>query len=142
MDVDGVWEFSLASPVGGRPGRIELVSTRRGGLTGTWMVAAGSVAISEGRVEGNRVQWTIDSPHSPVGALTFTATIEGERMVGTGRVGGRTAMEIDAQRIAAPARPRGGRPSAWVVAGAAGLALAAGAGAGWWVRRGGRRRGR
>ena len=105
MDVDGVWEFAMSSPMGDRPGRLEL-ATKRGALTGTWMVAAGSVAISEGRVDGDRVSWTIDSPNSPVGALRFTATVEGDRLVGEGRVGDRPAFQLDARRVSGPAPGR------------------------------------
>jgi hypothetical protein len=54
--VQGKWNITINTPMGERSGVLELLVTGQT-LTGTLSDAEHHVAISDGKIEGNRLRW-------------------------------------------------------------------------------------
>lgn len=83
MSADGTWKLSMQTPLGERKATLALQSSG-GGLTGKMTSEEGtSTEIYEGKSGGNNASWKADIKNPMPLTLTFTATVEGDKMSGT-----------------------------------------------------------
>lgn len=86
MSVDGTWNITMQTPLGARTGTITL-STASGGLTGTMSGEAGATEIADGAVDGNTASWKADITDPMALTLEFSATVDGDTMTGSVKLG-------------------------------------------------------
>jgi hypothetical protein len=87
VSVDGKWNVSMTTQRGARDATLELVSAGSD-LSGTWGGAQGAQSFSGGKVDGNDVEWTVNT-NNPMGAmaLVFKGTVDGDSISGTVQLG-------------------------------------------------------
>lgn len=87
MAVDGKWNVTMNTPMGARPGTLEL-SAAGSVLSGSYGGPQGSVPFSDGKVDGNEVEWSVTVP-SPMGQmnLAFKGAVDGDSISGTVQLG-------------------------------------------------------
>lgn len=86
MTVDGTWNITMQTPLGVREAKLTL-STSGAMLTGTLAADAGTTEIADGMVDGNKASWKADITDPMALTLEFSATIEGDMLSGTVRLG-------------------------------------------------------
>ena len=95
LNISGTWNLSLNSPQG--PMDVTLTVTQNGtNLTGTTSSAVGNADIVEGTLNGNNFHFTINLNSPEIGSLsvTFTGTVQGNRMSGSIDVPGMGVMDF------------------------------------------------
>jgi hypothetical protein len=93
--ISGTWNLSINSPQG--PMDVTLSATQNGTtLNGTTSSAIGNADIIEGAINGNSFRFTININSPEIGNLsvTFTGTVQGNRMSGTIDVPGMGSMDF------------------------------------------------
>ncbi len=82
-NVQGKWNMTIETPMGARSGVLEL-KVDGATLTGAMYDANHRAQISDGRVDGNELQWsaTLASPRL---TLKFRARVEGDSISGSAR---------------------------------------------------------
>jgi hypothetical protein len=86
MSVDGNWNISLETPMGTRQAQLDLKADG-GTLTGTQSADGQTGDIQDGTVNGNQVSWKVDITNPMPLTLTFTATVDGDKMSGDADTG-------------------------------------------------------
>jgi len=82
--VQGKWNITIKTPMGDKSGVLELnVSGKT--LTGSLSDAEHHVAISDGRVEGNKLSWKAKITKPMRLSFKFTAIVEQDRISGDAR---------------------------------------------------------
>src|SRR5271155_3688291 len=82
--VQGKWNITIKTPMGERIGVLELAVDGTE-LTGTMSHADHSVAISNGKIDGNHLSWSAKITKPMQLSFKFTATVEGTRISGAAR---------------------------------------------------------
>jgi len=82
--VQGKWKMTINTPIGVKSGVLELLVSGNT-LTGSLSDADHYVAISDGKVEGNRLSWQAKITKPMRLSLKFTATVDEDRISGTAR---------------------------------------------------------
>jgi hypothetical protein len=82
--VQGKWNITIKTPMGERSGVLEL-TVDGSGLTGTMSHADHSVAISDGKIDGNHLSWSAKITKPMRLSFKFTATVEGNHISGAAR---------------------------------------------------------
>ena len=82
--VQGKWKITINTPIGVKSGVLELLVSGKT-LTGSLSDADHHVAISDGKVEGNRLSWQAKITEPMRLSLKFTATVDEDRISGTAR---------------------------------------------------------
>ena len=83
MSADGTWKLSMQTPIGERKSTLALQSSG-GALTGKLTGEEGnSTSIYEGKLDGNNASWKADIKNPMPLTLTFTATMDGDKISGT-----------------------------------------------------------
>lgn len=86
MSVDGTWNITMQTPLGARDAKLTL-STAGGTLTGTMSGDAGATEIADGAVDGNKASWKADITDPMALTLEFSATIDGDTLSGSVKLG-------------------------------------------------------
>lgn len=86
MSVDGTWTITMETPMGARKATLTLASAG-GALNGTLSGEAGSTAIYDGTVSGNAVAWKTDISQPMELTLEFSATVTGDALSGSVKLG-------------------------------------------------------
>lgn len=86
MAVDGTWKIAMETPLGTRNATLALTSSG-GRLTGTMSGEAGATEIEDGTVSGNMVSFKADITNPMPLTLEFSATIDGDKLAGTVKLG-------------------------------------------------------
>ena len=83
MAVDGTWRLALDLPAGQREATVRLTAVGKL-VSGSWTDGDESRLFDDGRVEGDRVRWTVSTPGAtgPVDVL-FDGTVRGNSISGT-----------------------------------------------------------
>lgn len=97
MAVDGNWNISVETPIGTQAATLSL-STADGTLSGTQGAEGKSAAITDGKVEGNKVSWKIAITNPMPLTLEFEGTVEGDRIAGKANAGAFGAMPFSGTR--------------------------------------------
>lgn len=82
--VQGKWNITINTPMGVKSGVLDL-SVSGTTLTGTLSDAEHRVAISDGRVEGNKLSWKAKVTKPMRLSFKFTAIVEQDRISGEAR---------------------------------------------------------
>jgi hypothetical protein len=78
------WNITIKTPLGEKSGVLELHVEGKN-LTGSLSDADHHVAISDGKIEGNRLSWQAKISKPMRLSFKFTATVDGDRISGTAR---------------------------------------------------------
>jgi hypothetical protein len=81
-DVDGTWETIVKSPLGDQKSTLT-VNSDGDGFTGSNAGAMGSVDITDGKVAGNTITWTMKMTVPMPMTLDCSATIDGDTITGS-----------------------------------------------------------
>ena len=82
--VQGKWKITINTPMGEKSGVLELLVSG-GTLTGSLSDADHHVAISDGKIEGNKLSWRAKITKPMRLSFKFTATVEQDRISGAAR---------------------------------------------------------
>ena len=82
--VQGKWNITIKTPMGERSGVLEL-KTEGTALTGSMSDADHYAAISDGKVQGNKLSWSAKITKPMRMSLKFTATVEADRISGAAK---------------------------------------------------------
>jgi hypothetical protein len=82
--VQGKWNITLKTPMGEKSGVLDL-KTDGSTLTGSLSDADHYAAISDGRVEGNRLSWSAKIIQPMRMGFKFTAVVEDDRISGAAK---------------------------------------------------------
>ena len=85
-DVDGAWDTLVKSPMGEQRSTFTVQSSGNS-FTGSMAGGMGSMEISNGRVDGNRLSWEMQLTQPFPITLECTATVEGDSMTGQVKAG-------------------------------------------------------
>lgn len=98
-DVDGTWDCSTASPMGEQ--KMALTVKRDGDrFTGEMSGALGALPVTDGRVEGSTLSWSMDLTMPLPIRIGCQATITGDALAGTATVGAFGSYPITGTRRA------------------------------------------
>jgi hypothetical protein len=86
MSVDGTWNVKMETPMGTRAATVTL-KAEGATLTGTMGGAEGSTDIFDGTANGNSVFWKTNITSPMPLTLEFTATVEGDAISGSVKLG-------------------------------------------------------
>jgi len=87
MSIDGKWDVTVNSPMGVQKSVLTL-KTEGGKLTGTNAGQMGSLEVKNGKVDGNRLTWTMDMTKPFAIELEVEATVNGDTIEGSIKAGG------------------------------------------------------
>jgi hypothetical protein len=82
--VQGKWHITIKTPMGDKSGVLDLTVSGKT-LTGSLSDAEHHVAISDGRVEGNKLSWKAKITKPMRLSFKFSAIIEQDRISGDAR---------------------------------------------------------
>jgi hypothetical protein len=88
MSATGTWDVTMSTPMGAQPATLEL-NEDGGSLTGTMSSAAAPAAmeITDGTVDGDALSWVVAMTQPMPMSLEFSATVEGDAISGTVKLG-------------------------------------------------------
>jgi hypothetical protein len=82
--VQGKWNITIKTPMGDQSGVLDLW-TDGTALTGSLFNAEHHAAISDGKVDGNKLSWSAKITKPMRMSFKFTATVEADRISGTAK---------------------------------------------------------
>ena len=82
--VQGKWNITIKTPMGDKLGVLDL-KTEGTMLTGSLSDAEHFAAISDGKVEGNKLSWSAKITKPMRMSFKFTATVEADRISGAAK---------------------------------------------------------
>ncbi|MEV5011647.1 hypothetical protein ACIQFZ_22925 [Streptomyces sp. NPDC093064] len=97
MSVEGIWDLSIATPIGVIKAAVEL----RGEDTGLIGVARGAgeeVPLRDVELEGDQLTWKQSTTKPLRLNLTFAVTVDGDTLTGTSRAGRLPASKVTGTR--------------------------------------------
>ncbi len=86
MSVDGKWNITINSPMGAQKATLDL-KAEGATLTGTQAAAQGSMAIANGKVDGNNISWAVSITTPMPMTLEFSGTVTGDALAGNVKAG-------------------------------------------------------
>lgn len=82
--VQGKWKITIHTPMGEKSGVLELLVNGKA-LTGSLSDAEHHVAISDGKIEGNKLSWHAKITKPMRMSFKFTAIVDEDRISGAAR---------------------------------------------------------
>jgi hypothetical protein len=82
--VQGKWNITIKTPMGDKSGVLDLKAEGTT-LTGSLSDAEHYAAISDGKVEGNKLSWSAKITKPMRMSFKFTATVEADRISGAAK---------------------------------------------------------
>jgi hypothetical protein len=98
MAVDGNWNISVETPIGTQSATLSL-STEGGALSGTQGADGKSAAITDGKIDGNKVSWKVAITNPMPLTLEFEGMVEGDKISGHANAGAFGAMPFSGTRV-------------------------------------------
>ncbi|AIT80052.1 hypothetical protein [Novosphingobium pentaromativorans] len=87
-ELAGTYECITKSPMGDQKGTLTVIPGSDGGtFTGTMVSATGSLEVEDGRIDGNRLTWTVNMTVPMPMKLEGDATVEGGKISGHVKAG-------------------------------------------------------
>ena len=83
---DGIWNCTVNSPMGAQDSTITL-QTDGTSLTGTMAGQQGTLDLKDGAVDGENLTWKADLTQPMPITLEFAATVDGDAISGTVKLG-------------------------------------------------------
>lgn len=88
MAADGKWQLTINTPLGAQQSTLTVSSQDCGVLTGTQSAGSGDERpIEDGRISGDTISWKASITKPMPMTLEFSATVEGDSMTGTVKLG-------------------------------------------------------
>jgi hypothetical protein len=84
MTVQGKWNITIKTPIGDRTGVLDL-KVDGTTLSGSLSDAEHFAAISHGKIEGNKLEWSAKLTKPMRMTFKFTATVEADRIEGSAK---------------------------------------------------------
>ena len=81
-EIDGAWDCVTQSPMGEQRSTLTVTSHGDGTFSGTNGGALGAVDVKDGRIEGDRIRFSMDIPIPFPMKLTCEASITGDAFTG------------------------------------------------------------
>jgi len=85
MSIDGTWKLSMTTPMGTQASTL-ILKSNGGALEGSMDGPQGTVAIEEGKVDGNAASWAITAAAMNM-KITFAANVDGDKIAGEAELG-------------------------------------------------------
>lgn len=85
-DLDGTWDTVVNTPMGAQKGTLTL-STDGENLSGEMAGAQGTLALHDGKANGNEGSWKADLTNPMPITLEFTVKAEGDELSGNVKLG-------------------------------------------------------
>jgi hypothetical protein len=82
--VQGKWNITIKTPMGDKSGVLDL-KTDGAALTGSLSSDEYQAAISDGKVDGNKLSWSAKITKPMRMSFKFTATVEADRISGAAK---------------------------------------------------------
>lgn len=101
MSVTGTYDVTIKSPMGDQNGTLTVASADGGSFTGN--IASGMMGtmdITDGKVDGNTLSWTMKMTSPMPMDLTCEATVDGDTITGKIDTGAFGAMDLSGTRTA------------------------------------------
>jgi hypothetical protein len=86
MAVDGDWNVKMDTPMGAQQVTLTLVSDGDK-LSGKLVGAQGTMEFTDGTINGNDLTWTVSLEQPMPMQIETTATIDGDNLTGTAKLG-------------------------------------------------------
>ena len=87
MSVDGAWKITINTPRGSQESTLNVLSSG-GAFTGTMVGARGTTEIKNGKVDGNKLSWSMEMTQPMPMTLTYDGTVDGDKLSGNVQFGG------------------------------------------------------
>ncbi|MFE2425850.1 hypothetical protein ACFXJ5_03660 [Streptomyces sp. NPDC059373] len=97
MPVEGIWDLSIATPIGRIKAVVEL-HRHDGVLTGTAHGAGEEVPLDDVALDGDRLTWTQAITKPLRLNLAFAMTVDGDTLTGTSKAGRLPASKVTGRR--------------------------------------------
>ncbi|CAO5163081.1 conserved hypothetical protein [Frankia sp. AiPs1] len=98
MSIDGRWEIVLSSPIGEQKGALE-IKTDGAGFTGSMVQDGMTLEIADGRIDGDKISWSVKVTSPMKLTLKSTATVSGDTMTGKAKPGIMPGMSFTGTRV-------------------------------------------
>ena len=85
-DVDGTWNTIVNTPMGEQRGQLT-VSSEGSSFTGAMSSDRGTLDITDGAVDGNKLTWTAQISEPMPMKLSFSVEVNGDEMSGNVQLG-------------------------------------------------------
>jgi hypothetical protein len=95
--VDGDWDVSVKSPLGEQKS-VATLKADGAALTGTNKTSAETQPLMNGKIDGDRLSWSMTATNPFPMTLDFEATLAGDRIEGTVKAGMFGKMPLVATR--------------------------------------------
>ncbi|QDX26535.1 hypothetical protein FPZ54_11205 [Sphingomonas suaedae] len=96
-NVDGNWDTVTHSPMGDQKATLT-VNSAGDSFTGTYAGAMGSTEIKDGKVDGDKLSWSLDITVPMPMTLTCEATVNGDAINGTVTAGAFGSFPMEGTR--------------------------------------------
>ena len=96
-NVDGSWNTVAKTPMGDQQATLTVASAGDS-FTGTYSGAMGSSEIKDGKVDGDKLLWSLDITVPMPMTLTCEATVDGDSIKGTVTAGAFGAFPLEGTR--------------------------------------------
>ena len=96
-NVDGNWDTVTHSPMGDQKATLTVVSAGNA-FTGTYSGALGSVPVANGKVDGDKLSWSLDITVPMPMTLTCEAMVDGDTIKGTVTAGAFGSFPMEGTR--------------------------------------------
>lgn len=96
-NVDGSWDTVTHSPMGDQKATLTVTSAGDT-FTGTYVGAMGTTQINNGKVDGDKLMWSLDITVPMPMTLTCEATVDGDAMKGTVTAGAFGSFPMEGTR--------------------------------------------
>lgn len=98
MAVDGTWKVVVKSPMGAQEGTLTLKSAGNA-LSGDLKDAGSSIAVEDGKVDGNKASWSGQMKQPFPMKLEFSVTVSGDEMTGEVKAGSFGSSPLTGKRV-------------------------------------------
>ncbi|MER5460469.1 MULTISPECIES: hypothetical protein [unclassified Streptomyces] len=96
-NIDGKWSITIASPIGPQHGTVDITRTGAA-LSGTATAMGSTVVIEDGRLEGDRAQFTINMERPMPMKMDFDLIVAGDSLTGGTIAGTFGRLPVTGQR--------------------------------------------
>ncbi|HSX55069.1 MAG TPA: hypothetical protein VLG14_07215 [Sphingomonas sp.] len=96
-NVDGSWDTVAHTPMGDQKATLT-VNSNGDSFTGSYSGALGSTEIQNGKVDGDKLMWSLDITVPMPMTLTCEATVDGDKLTGTVTAGAFGAFPMEGVR--------------------------------------------
>lgn len=87
MAADGKWQLTINTPLGAQQSVLN-ISTSGASLSGTQSASSGDEKpIEEGKISGDQISWKASITKPMAMTLEFSATVQGDAMTGSVKLG-------------------------------------------------------